>query len=246
MTTSWLILRGLSREKRHWGGFAESFQDKLGARVVALDLPGFGTENARRSPATVSGIMEDVRVRFQEERSQDTAARWGILGISLGGMVALEWCSRHPHDFGHCVAINSSARPSPTFDRFHPRALLSPFARGAVAKERAVLGLTSDRSAAYLDDLAKKQVRFAELSPPDRASIPRQLFAASRFRTPQSVRAKLLVLASRTDRLVSYRCSERIAKSLRAELVLSPSGGHDLALDEPEWICEQVAKFVSA
>jgi pimeloyl-ACP methyl ester carboxylesterase len=241
---SWLILRGLSREKRHWGGFAESFEAKLGGRVVALDLPGFGTENARRSPATVRGIVEDVRDRLRNERSKDEAARWSILGISLGGMVALEWCAQHPDDFERCVAINSSARPSPTFQRFHPRALLSPFARGAVAKERAVLGLTSDRSAAYLDELAVKQAKFAELSPPDRASVPRQLFAASRFSTPRSVRAKLLVLASRTDRLVSYRCSERIAKTLGADFLLSESGGHDLALDEPEWIAEQVAGWM--
>ncbi len=237
--SGWLLLRGLGREKRHWGSFPEALEHKLGAHVLALDLPGFGTENARPSPTTVRGIALDVRARLAKEER----ARWSVLGISLGGMVALELCAGYPEDFERCVAINSSARPSPTFERFHPRALLSPFARGAIAKERAVLALTSARNARDLDELAVKQARFAELAPPERGSVPRQLFAASRFAAPTRLRTPLLVLASRTDRLVSFRCSERIATSLGGDLGLSPTGGHDLALDEPEWICDQIARW---
>ncbi len=58
LKSAWLLLRGLGREKRHWGSFPEALERKLGARVLALDLPGFGTENARPSPATVLALDE--------------------------------------------------------------------------------------------------------------------------------------------------------------------------------------------
>jgi pimeloyl-ACP methyl ester carboxylesterase len=235
-SASWLLLRGLGREKRHWGSFPRGLEEALGARVLTLDLPGFGTENARPSPATVRGIAEDVRGRFAKERGHE---RWSVLGISLGGMVALEWCARHEEDFERCVTVNSSARPSPTFERFRPSWMLVPFAKDAISKERALLALTSDRASAELDDLATKQAHFA---PPHRGSVPLQLLAAGMFEAPKKIRAEVLCLASRTDRLVSYRCSERIAASVGGELAVSDKGGHDLALDEPAWICAQLSK----
>ncbi|HBH40280.1 MAG TPA: alpha/beta hydrolase, partial [Curvibacter sp.] len=40
---TWVLLRGLSRETGHWGGFVEAFAQPLPqARVPALDLPGNG------------------------------------------------------------------------------------------------------------------------------------------------------------------------------------------------------------
>jgi pimeloyl-ACP methyl ester carboxylesterase len=238
MSNSWLLLRGLGREQRHWGTFPDALSSAIGARVVTIDLPGFGTEAARRSPATVRGIADDVRPRFASEHMGE---RWSILGISLGGMIALEWCARHETDFERCVIVNSSARPSPAFERFNPRALLSPFASSRVARERATLALTSDRDPRELDDLAVKQADFAT---PGRGAVARQLLAAARFEAPSRIRAPLLCLASKTDRLVSHRCTEHIAARLGAELAVSPTGGHDLALDEPTWICERIAAWI--
>ena len=49
--TTWVLLRGLMREARHWGEFAATFQAQLsGTRVVARDLPGNGRLHHLRSP----------------------------------------------------------------------------------------------------------------------------------------------------------------------------------------------------
>src|SRR5262245_47365139 len=102
-TSCWLLLRGLGRERRHWGRFPTGLESALHTRVLTLDLPGFGTECGQRSPVSVPAITDDVRRRFSMERAE---ARWCIIGISLGGMVALDWCSRYPRDFERCVIIN--------------------------------------------------------------------------------------------------------------------------------------------
>ena len=45
--TTWIFLRGLTRESRHWGGFVDQFQQTIpGSTVIALGLPGNGLLNA--------------------------------------------------------------------------------------------------------------------------------------------------------------------------------------------------------
>jgi pimeloyl-ACP methyl ester carboxylesterase len=251
MTTSWLLLRGLGREKRHWGSFPERLADASNSRVLALDLPGFGTENARSSPRTIDAIAEDVRERFLAERTTVAAGeRWSVLGISLGGMAALSWCARHPDDFERCVTVNTSARPSRAFDRFRwagVRSMVSAARAGndAVARERAVLALTSDHAADELDALAQKYAEWRRERPPHRGSIALQLAAATTFAAPRALRPDALVLASKTDRLVSHRCSEDLAAWIGARVFISERGGHDLALDEPDWIVAKIAQVAT-
>ena len=91
---NWLLLRGMTRELRHWGPFPRIFEERApGARVLCLDLPGAGTERARPSPWSVGGIAEDVRRRWRAAAAAGEG-QWAVLGISLGGMVTLEWCRR--------------------------------------------------------------------------------------------------------------------------------------------------------
>ena len=62
---NWIFLRGLTREQGHWGEALQVFEStNPDMKVFCLDLPGTGTERARNSPLSVSGIMEDLRSRF--------------------------------------------------------------------------------------------------------------------------------------------------------------------------------------
>ncbi|HEY8086659.1 MAG TPA: alpha/beta hydrolase, partial [Polyangiaceae bacterium] len=110
---NWLFLRGLSREQRHWGSFPALFKRVVPAsgaptRVWCLDLPGTGTEHERPSPRTIEGIMEDLRARWVALREAEPAP-WGLLAMSLGGMVAMAWCDAHPGDFARLVLASTSA-----------------------------------------------------------------------------------------------------------------------------------------
>ncbi|WP_420041169.1 alpha/beta fold hydrolase [Gordonia sp. MP11Mi] len=102
--TEWVLVRGPTREQRHWHDLPIILAE-LGERVTCIDAPGFGTEHTRRSPSAIREITDDMRDRLpfaHEDRA--------ILGISLGGMVALDWCSRYPYDFSLCAVVNTLAR----------------------------------------------------------------------------------------------------------------------------------------
>lgn len=247
--TDWLLMRGLARERRHFGDFPATFAARVpGARVATVDLPGFGDQARRRSPTSVDAIVDDVRSRaFRGEQARGPRA---LLALSLGGMVALRWAARYPDDFARVVVINtSSADQSPLWQRFSPAmAARLPIllAAAPLARERAILAVTSNRSPKENEPVAARWAAWFDEVRPARINVLRQLLAAARCPLPERVTVPLLVLGSRADRLVSWRCSERLARALHAELRLDDAGGHDLSLDAPDWICDQVSRWLAS
>jgi pimeloyl-ACP methyl ester carboxylesterase len=239
----WLLLRGLAREQRHWGPFPGVLGAALGAPIACLDLPGFGSEHERASPASVGRITDDLRGRFAQTRG-DT--RWSVLGISLGGMVALDWCARFPGDFERCVVVNASTRLSRRGQRLRARTLveLAPAVFGQpLDRARAVLRISSNASPTDREALARLHARWLAERPLAVSNVLRQVLAASRFELPPHVETPCLVMSSTGDRMVSWRCSETIARALGAPLALHRSAGHDLTLDAPDWVTAQVSRW---
>ena len=73
----------------------------------------------------------------------------------------------------------------------------------------------------------------------------RQLLAAARYRAPAvAPHPHILLLASQNDRLVNSRCSQAIARGWQCDLALHPQAGHDLPLDAPRWVLEQVQQWL--
>ena len=245
--THWLLLRGLAREQRHFGAFPDAFAAATNAHVTTIDLPGFGTEAHRASPTTVGAIVDDVRARFRASTAHaiEPGSPVGIFAISLGGMVALDWAARYADDFARVVVANASAADlSPPWHRFSTSMMtrLPVLVRAPpLERERTILAITSNRSERDNAALAVAWARFYDERTPRRSSFARQLFAATRSRAPRAIKAPVLVLTSTADRLVDHRCSRAIAARLRAPLRVHGEGGHDITLDAPTWVCEQVA-----
>jgi pimeloyl-ACP methyl ester carboxylesterase len=244
MKTNWLLLRGLTRDQRHWGEFPDRLSKALDARVLTIDPPGFGLENKRPSPMTIAGITDDIRDRYAAQRGND---EWAVLGISLGGMVALDWCARYPGDFQRAVVINTSSSDTTSFrHRFNPAAardLIVAAFRSPVAVERAALAASSNRSSDELDVIAKQWAQWQRERGASRVNAVRQAGAAVKFTLPEMLKVPLLVLTSRGDRLVSHHSSDEIAKRLGAQIKVHDKAGHDLPLDDPAWVCEQIARW---
>jgi pimeloyl-ACP methyl ester carboxylesterase len=238
---AWLLLRGLVREKRHWGAFPAELEAQNGVTTLCLDLPGTGTECTRPSPKTIAAIVDDIRERFLAVRGDQ--GPWGIFAVSLGGMVALDWAARYPDDFTRCVVSNTSAADvSSPLDRFRPSAwptIARAGAASAATRERRILDLTSNHLADRAG-LADQHARYAVEQPIGWATFARQILAASRSRLPAAIPVPVTVLVSDGDRLVDPTCSRRIAERLGAPLRVHPDGGHDLPLDAPAWVIEQL------
>jgi pimeloyl-ACP methyl ester carboxylesterase len=78
-------------------------------------------------------------------------------------------------------------------------------------------------------------------------NVVRQLVAAVRYRADPDLPVPLLVLASQNDRMVDPSASRAIAYRVPgATLKEHPSAGHDLPLDDPQWVLEQIAAWMPA
>ena len=242
---TWVLLRGLARESRHWGSFPARLERQLpvGDTVVALDLPGNGGLCREESPWSVDGMVRAARMQLV---AAGLRPPYVLVALSLGGMVAVEWAARAPQELEACILINSSVGSlSPFWQRMQPRAygtvLRSLLPGPLVARERAVYAMTSARPP---DPAVLAQwVAYAGSRPVSAGNALRQMVAAARFRTDGPPTVPTLVLTSRGDRLVSPACSRAMAAAWKLGLREHPSAGHDLPLDDPDWVVEQVARW---
>lgn len=246
-TTTWILLRGLTREQGHWGEFATQFSHAMHpAQVVALDLPGNGQFHQQRSLWSVQAMVAHCRAQLAQ---RNIAPPYAVLAMSLGAMVSVAWSHTYPQEVAAQVLINTSMRPfSPFYQRLRPAnygALLKLALLKATPQEweRAVWRLTSHLTD---DSVLPVWLAIRHARPVSRINALRQLVAAARFRAVATQPlAPTLVLASQLDSLVAMECSKALAMHWQCELRIHPSAGHDLPLDDGPWVAMQVQQWLA-
>lgn len=245
---TWVLLRGLTRETRHWGRFPDVLQSQMpGAQIVAIDLPGNGSLHRETSPLSVTNMADYCRAELARRGIKQPVY---LLAMSLGAMVATAWAASHPQDLKGCVLINTSMRPfSPFYQRLRPRnypAILKLATVGGTPRqwEETVLRMTTrhppDPASTLIDWL-----RFREECPVTPRNALRQLAAAARYTAPAAAPATpILILTSQHDGLVNTRCSQGLAKAWHARLAVHPTAGHDLPFDDGTWVAKQVRQWL--
>ncbi len=250
--SAWILLRGLTRETRHWGTLPAKLHDAMsgamsGARVLSIDLPGNGEFAKLRSYTNVADMVGFVRLVALES---GVPGPYRLLAMSLGGMVATDWAQRHPQEIERLVLINTSMRPfSRPRERLRPQAWtallrLAVHWRDAQAAEMAIHRLTCNNRQTLADDIAA-WTALRRSAPVSRANALRQLLAAATFTAGDAVpRCPALILSSREDGLVNPTCSASLAAAWSAPHRQHEWAGHDLPHDDPTWTVEQVQAWL--
>lgn len=250
--TTWVLLRGLMREARHWGEFPGYFQKCMGAQhLVTLDFPGNGSLFDLRSATSVADMANYCHTQL---RHLGYAPPYRVLALSLGAMVAVEWSERYPAEIERMVLINTSLAPhNPFYHRLRPAnyfALLRSMFYGSLAqREELVLRLTSNHVRTQLQQasLLQQWTIYARHYPVSRSNILRQLVAALTYRAVSSTPSvPVLLLAGEQDQLVDVKCSLALGKLWGCDIRLHPTAGHDLPLDDCDWIVHQVKAWLAA
>ena len=243
--SSWILLRGLMREARHWSDFPHTLVSGLDhALVITLDLPGNGSLHTQRSPTCIAGMTEHCRTQL---RQRGMAPPYNLLALSLGAMVAADWATRYPVEVEHAVLLNTSVRPfSPFYHRLRPRnyLALARAASNAVLREELILHLTSNQPPP--PGLLDQWQHYGQQYPVSLANTLRQLLAALRYRASEHAPGTaLLLLCGSADRLVDPRCSAALAQQWQIPLQQHPHAGHDLTLDAADWVVQQVRLWLN-
>lgn len=244
--TTWVLLRGLMREARHWGEFPAQLQAACGAqRVLTPNFAGNGELHRASSAASVAEMTEQLRRQLQQ---RGLTPPYHVLALSLGAMVAVDWSARYPAELARMALINTSLAPhNPFYQRLRPRNylhLLAALLHGAPQqREHLILRLTSSQGT-HAAALLQQWQAYAQQYPVRRVNILRQLHAALRYRAPAGAPAMpTLLLAGAQDALVDARCSHTLAARWHCPLRLHPGAGHDLPLDDGAWVLRQLQEW---
>jgi pimeloyl-ACP methyl ester carboxylesterase len=239
---NWVLLRGLIRGSFHW----HTFPDKLAKafphdKVHLIDLPGNGRRNTEPSPLTIQEFTEDLR--FLTRKLENIH----LVAISLGGMIAMDWLVHHPHEVEHAFIMNTSLGDTgPFYKRLnyqnYPRILKSFFEDEAVI-EKLILDLTCNDLRVH-EQVLSHHIEMAKKYPVSRANFLRQVAAAGKtqFNSRLSEFKNLHLLVSQNDRLVHSDNSFVLASKLGISPVIHPWAGHDLTMDDPDFVVTHCLK----
>lgn len=244
MSCQWILLRGLAREKQHSDLFIQKLQKAdPESEVIALDLPGAGEYYRLSSPLSMTSIAEFIHSHLPKERTK----KRHLVAISLGGMVAMEMIRIHPGSVDTVTLINSSFKNiNSLFERLQPEALWhilrAAMATTAEAREEEVLKMVSNSSDRQL--MVPRWSEIARLRPVTPINFLKQLVAAATYELPQQKpEVPIFLLTSDGDRMVSSQCSKKLAEHWQLPIAIHPNAGHELYIDDPEWVIKQLFLF---
>ncbi len=235
-----VFVHGFMGGSAQWQGQQRAFGD---ARVLGLDLPGFG-ENAHLDPLST---IEDYADWALEALTAQSIARFHLVGHSMGGMIAQEMAARSVGRIDRLVLYGTGAQG----------VLPGRFESIETSKERAIregAQATARRIAAtwFLrqdDDPAYSGcARIAERS--GLAAILTGLDAMSLWdgRAHLSdLSHQTLVLWGDSDRTYAWDQTERLWQSIaRANLAVIPKSAHASHLEHPALFNTLVGAFLAA
>jgi pimeloyl-ACP methyl ester carboxylesterase len=163
-------------------------------------------------------------------------------------MAGIAWGLRYPRELAGLVLINTSlAGLSPPHRRLNWRILPEVLAlageRDIARREEGILRLTGN-TGPFNRELIDARVEAFSQRPVSGRTLLRQLWAASRFRpSMEKPRVPVLLLSGLGDRMVSPRCTDDIARVWCQEPRRHPTAGHDLPLDDPDWVIQRVKEW---
>jgi pimeloyl-ACP methyl ester carboxylesterase len=103
-----LLLHGLGGNSVTWHGVGPTLSEALEARVLVVDLPGFGYSHPAGKPVNFNVLVDVVLTILREQAPPGT--RWLIAGNSLGGALALRAACLAPEHIAR-VSLGAMALP---------------------------------------------------------------------------------------------------------------------------------------
>ncbi|MCK5318301.1 MAG: alpha/beta hydrolase [Anaerolineales bacterium] len=236
-----LFLHGLGSCSEDWGLQIPIVRERYW--VLALDMPGHG----RSSQPSGWPSIEEMALQIASVVKEQAESPVHVVGLSLGGAVAMQLAIAHPEAVRSLTLVN-------TFARLHSGS--SGFFRKLVRIAFVVLG-QMDRVGQWVaaglfpepEQELLRQAAAERIASNPRGAYLRAIWAATRF----DIRDRLneidtptLVVAGELDTTVSMSAKKELAGHIPgAHLVVIPDSGHATPIDAAEEFNQTLLDFLS-
>ena len=229
-----VFLHGLRVTRRMWAPQMERLRDKY--QVIALDLPGHGA--LREVEFNLKGAVERV-AKVIEIMTQGQAL---VVGLSLGGYVAMEFGARYPEKAKGLVIASASVEPSGWYN-FPYRGMAWLFEH-APEKWNAWMNRTA------FEILYAKEISELLVGPGffmrGGSQALHEVFAQKFRPRLAAYPGPVLLLNGAYD--LGFRLQERkfLAAAQRGRLEVIPRAIHLLNLDQPDAFADAIWRFAAS
>ena len=209
------LIVGLGTDISEWDGIVRGLAQRY--RVIAFDNRGAGRSDKPDQPYTIELMADDTEGLLRAIGIE----RAHILGVSLGGRIALALALRHPERINRLILVSTSAR---------------------VTKRPWWFGALSLLSSAPI---------FRSRYPQPRYAFRRQRQASTLFdctaRLPE-IHAPTLILHGKRDKTAPYALAEELHAGIAGSQLLPFAGSHIFffSMRERQRFLDEVARFLSA
>jgi len=241
-----VLIRGLARSHRYFQPIVPYLARYF--RVVLFDNRGAGRSDRPRGPYSSAQMADDVIAVMDAAGARDA---W-LLGMSLGGMIALDVARRHPARVAGLVLGSCTPRGKgyPVRVPLWPKLLLAISALLPRSVGRRIQAFVT-LSDAFIDRADAVMDRWDVLAAEDAPRIRDLLAHLAAIRSHDSVgwldtiRQPTLVMAGEDDRLVPPANSRYLAERMpNAELEVIAHCGHNIETEQPGWMARRILCFV--
>jgi 3-oxoadipate enol-lactonase len=243
-----LFMSGLGGTRLGWWKQLEPFAAKF--RVVNMDNRDAGDSALGAGPYTIADMSEDAAGVIQNLN----LGRTHVVGISMGGMIALELAIRHPELVDKLVLVGTTAGgPSGVNAKPETAALLMRAGDESLETRtrRTFTAIAGEgHMAAHPEDL-DHIVNNSLARPMSLESYRRQLEACMTHWSKgvadqlSRITAPTLVAHGDCDPLIPYANGQYLAAHIRgARLITFPGVGHVSMIESPERFNREVIRFL--
>ncbi|HWF00872.1 MAG TPA: alpha/beta hydrolase [Caulobacteraceae bacterium] len=233
-----VLLHGLSGHARSWDHFASHMSDRY--RVIALDQRGHGESGWAEAGAYAIGDMADDFAAFVSAMG---LADFTLLGLSMGGMVTIDYAGRRPAGLAAAVIVDigpeivtSGVQRIQTGMRANDVFASKDEAFAAARAANAVPPEAHHRARSDANLMRTEDGRWTfRFDRAFRAGALRPRDVEGSWRSCSQIAVPTLVMRGADSDILSPEIAERMIEVIpRAELVEVPAAGHAIPLDNPE------------
>jgi len=238
-----LLLHGLGGSHEMWLPILPELAQSY--RVIAADHRGHGASDKPRGQYTIRLFAHDWLALMEALKLN----RAHLLGLSMGGAIAMRLAVEAPHRVRSLILIDTWAYPHPEFLAML-RQRLEKLAAGdpAAYAEAAIPQVYSPRFIqANPQAMADYRARVARANPDSLRSAIGACMSHDMHGALRRIQAPTLVIVGSDDRLVPPSHSEYLQRAIpRASLKVIEGSGHIPHLEAPAQFLQVVRGFLSS
>jgi 3-oxoadipate enol-lactonase len=241
-----VLIHGAQGDQSMFNSFAPVFAHDY--RVLTFDQRGSGLSEKPHGDYSIAQLADDTAA-LMDHVGFDSAH---IVGVSMGGMIALEFALRHPKRV-RALVLGCTTPGGPKAVKIGGDSFTAAYSAKPMSSEdrgRALAEAAFTRG--YLDrhpEIVPAMIEARRQRPLDPVALEGRLKAAMRhdvYDRLALIKCPTLVITGKDDALISWKNSQLLADQIgNAKLVLLEPAGHCFWLEQPEQSHQAIEHFLT-